>query len=146
MNILFIKFSLGFLIYAGINIGIAYWNNQTRLKRIKNKDLRQINHPVWAGIYAILCVPAYFIFHNIWFLIALVFLHISIFPVAYNLFSKLKPFNLSKTTSAITDRIMVALGLKNTALINVVGFLSAISLIIIAYLQNLKHSAFTDSK
>lgn len=106
-----------FLAWHGINIFIAWQNKQIVQKRIDHKDLTQIEHFWWGFGYLLICLPFYWVF-NLWFALALIPLHLSIFPVAYNDYRGLTPFNLSKTSKAITDKIMVRLGLQNTLLVN----------------------------
>ncbi len=121
---------IAWIAYCGINVFIAWVNRRIVEYREMVKNTKQINHPLWAAIYCAACLPMWFILHSWWFMGALVFLHISIFPVAFNRYSDLPAFNLSKTTTAITDKIMVKIGLKSTEAVNIGAFLLSIGLLI----------------
>ena len=105
-----------YIALMGVNIGIAAINVGVVADRIKVGDTRQINHFIWGLIYLAPCAPLYFINH--WLFYSVIPLHLSIFPVSYNLFRELPPFNLSKTSKALTDRFMVKIGLKSTETVN----------------------------
>lgn len=101
-----------FALYHGVNIFLGWQNKQTVQKRLDHHDLRQIEHFLWGLMYAALIIPWFWVY-DIWFVLALIPLHLSVFPVAYNLYRDLPAFNLSKTSKAITDRILVRMGLKS---------------------------------
>lgn len=110
------------VIFAVGNIGIAEWNDTVRRKRIANKNPKQIEH-FWYGLgYCILCGIPFCISRNYWELFSLLLLHLSVFPVSYNLFSGQPTFNLSKTSQALTDKIMVRIGLRSTEEVNIISF------------------------
>lgn len=123
------------LLFMLINSLIAESNDQTRRNRIKKGNKRQIEH-FWYGLgYGILCLIPFYISRNWWELISLLLLHISVFPVAYNVFGGLKPFNLSTTSDAITDKIMVKLGLKTTKWVNIITLILSIGLLFFQILK-----------
>jgi len=121
------------IIFVILNIVIAKSNDITRRKRIANKNSKQIEH-FWYGLgYGILCAIPCFLLKSYTELFSLSLLHISVFPVMYNIYSKLPIFNLSKTSKAITDRLMVKLGLKSTKWVNIIAFcLSLLSLVMLS--------------
>lgn len=103
-----------FLVYHGINILLAWQNKQIVQKRLNHKDLRQIEHFWWGLMYGALCLPWYWIHgYGIWYVLALVPLHLSIFAPAYNDYRGLETFNLSKSSKAILDRTLVKMGFKS---------------------------------
>ena len=114
--------------YALVNVALAGINSNIVKHRISTGDKNQINHVAWSFYYILLFTPMFFIFKNWYFIGGLILLHLSVFPVAYNLFMGLKPFNLSTTSKSITDRIMVKMGLKNSILVNVLAFIFSIAL------------------
>lgn len=120
-------------VYGAINIGFAEWNDAIRRKRILKKDPRQINHPLWAAFYCLVCTPMYLFFKD-WYLVgSVLLLHLSVFPVAYNRYADQPAFNLSKTSTAITDRLMVRAGLKSTEIVNIAAFFFSTSLLVISF-------------
>ncbi len=123
-----------FILYGGINISIAVWNKLIRDNRIRSGNPKQIEHPLWALGYALIIAPMWFAFHSVCFLFSLVLLHLSVFPVAYNLLTGVPAFHLSTTSKALTDRLMVKAGLKNTAIVNVGAFILSVGFLIIQYL------------
>ncbi len=118
------------VLFLFINVGLAWWNNKLRLQAIATKSNDAIQHG-WQGfLYFILCSVPFIASHFNWFFLAsLLLLHISIFPVAFNLYSGVPTFNLSKTSTALTDRFMVWLGLKDTEDVNICAM--ALSMILI---------------
>jgi hypothetical protein len=117
---------IGFVL---VNILIAKLNSDTVQARIDAKDTRQINHPLWAGAYALLCVPAYIFFREWYFIGSIILLHLSVFPVLFNIFRGNPAFYLSKTTTAVTDQFMVSLGLKSTEAVNILAVSASIFLL-----------------
>ena len=103
---------------------------------VLTKENSKILHGVWGFIYALICAIPFLIvdfnFKAVELYISLVLLHLSVFPVVYNSFMELPPFNLSKTTTALTDRFMVYIGLKNTAIVNIGAFIVSITLLILS--------------
>lgn len=118
------------LIYVGVNICIAELNDKTRRKRIANKTYKQINHPLWSAIYCALCAIPIYISRSWIEAISILLLHISIFPISFNVFSGQSTFNLSKTTTAWTDRMMVKMGLKSTEEVNIIAFCISVILMV----------------
>lgn len=118
-----------------INICIAELNDRTRRKRIAAKNTKQINHPLWAAIYCTLCAIPIYISRNWEEAISILLLHISVFPVAYNVFSGESTFNLSKTTTAWSDKFMVRIGLKSTEEVNIIAFCISVILLFIQLLN-----------
>lgn len=108
-----------FIIYVLINVLIAKINAATVAHRIAVKDTRQINHFAWGLYYAAACAVPLFWKVDLLLIASFVPLHLSIFPVFYNLFRGLYAFELSKTSNALTDKLMVKMGLKDTEVINV---------------------------
>ena len=98
--------------YHVVNIIIARINADTVQRRIDNRDAKQIEHGWWFLLYVVLCVPMGWAV-NWWFVGAVLCLHGSVFPVAYNSFRHLAPFNLSKTSKAVYDRTLVKMGFKD---------------------------------
>ena len=125
------------IIFVILNIVIAKSNDITRRKRIANKNSKQIEH-FWYGLgYGILCAIPYFLLKSYTELFSLLLLRISVFPVFYNFYSKLPIFNLSKTTTSITDRLMVKLGLTSTKWVNIIAFVLSIILLIYGYSRSI---------
>lgn len=119
-----------FLGFSAINIGIAEWNDTVRRRRIKNGNPKQIEH-FWYGLgYGILCGGVFYIFRSWTELGSILFLHISVFTVAYNRFSDNPAFNLSKTSKAITDKALVKIGLKSYAPVSIPAFAGSTALFI----------------
>lgn len=114
------------------NALIAYLNNVERVDHIHNSDTSQVNHPLWGFIYSILVFGEWFFNDKNYFIaVSILLQHISFFPVIYNLITDVPVFNLSKTSSALTDKLMVKIGLKNTAIVNIsFGLISFILLIL----------------
>lgn len=111
------------------NICLAEWNDTVRRKRIKNGNTKQIEH-FWYGLgYCVLCGGVFYISRSWWEFVSLILLHASIFPVSYNRFSDLPAFHLSTTSAAITDRVMVKLGLKSTEEVNIIAFCISVILL-----------------
>jgi hypothetical protein len=120
-----------FVLYHGINILIAWINDRIVTMRIANKNPNQINHFLWGAIYLATVIPIYFLFPKpAWLMGAIILLHLSIFPVSYNLFRGNAPFALSKTSNAVTDKFMVDVGLKDTEIVNIGAEIIAIVLVI----------------
>jgi len=117
------QFIIGFwLLFVLINILLAEWNNSVRLKRIANKNPKQIEH-FWYGLgYGILCAIPFYISRNYWQLFSLLLLHLNVFSVSYNLFSELPAFHLSLSTKSVTDRVMRAIGLKSIEEVAIISF------------------------
>lgn len=104
--------SLIFVGYHLVNIPLAYWNVEIVMNRIIDGNKKQIEHFWWGLGYAIICLPQYFLFGG-WFLIAIIIPHLTIFAPMYNHYRGFEPFTLSKTSSSLTDRFMVRIGLKD---------------------------------
>jgi hypothetical protein len=121
--------------YGGLNVLIAKMNSNTVASRIKAKDTRQINHPLWAGIYAVLCVPTFLFIHSWLFVGAVVLLHLSVFPVAFNRYRGNPAFYLSTTTTSFTDRIMDDMGFKSTEAVNILAFAGSILLTVLTIMK-----------
>lgn len=118
-----------YILFIAINILLAYQNNYVRLKRIKERNTKQIEHTLYGLAYLIICLIPVFIlgYSTHWFLLgSLLLLHISIFPVMFNSFAGTSSFNLSKTSTAFTDKLMVKIGLKNTEDVNIIAALISI--------------------
>jgi len=117
-----------------INVSMAWLHNQLRLAAIK-KGTKAISHGWWGLLYCGLCsIPLIWI-HDFYFVGSLVMVHLSAFPVALNTFAGIYPFSLSKTSTAITDRMMVSLGLKDTEIVNVAAQLVSFTLLLISILK-----------
>lgn len=104
--------SLIFIGYHIVNIPLAYWNVEIVIDRIINGNKKQIEHFWWGLGYALICIPQYFLFGG-WFLFAILIPHLTIFAPAYNYYRGFPLFNLSKTSSSLTDRILVKAGFKD---------------------------------
>lgn len=132
------KTSFIILVWIGFaigNIALAEWNNTARLHRIATNNPKQIEH-FWYGLgYGILCGGIFYISRNYWELFSLLLLHISVFPIAFNLFCELPAFHLSKTSAAKTDQIMVKMGLKSTEWVNLSAFLISIAFVVLQILK-----------
>jgi hypothetical protein len=119
------------LAFCGINTGIAWWNDHVRRVRIRIGDPRQIEH-FWYGLgYCLLVAAAWYFSRSWWQIGALLPLHLSVFTVAYNLYSDNPPFNLSKTSKALTDRFLVWLGFKSYEVVAVAAFILSIVFLIL---------------
>ncbi len=125
---------LVFLAYHGLNVFLGWQNKQVVQKRLNHKDLRQIEHFWWALAYCIGCSPMYWCY-NLWFAIAILFPHLSIFGPAYNLYRGFAAFNLSKTSKATTEMIMVRIGLKDTETVCIIAEVIAVILFTISFLK-----------
>jgi len=104
-----------FVVYHFVNIFLGWQNKQVVQKRLNHKDLRQIEHFAWGAMYGALCLPWYWIPGHgwgIWYVLALVPLHLSVFAPAYNDYRGLAPFNLSLTSKSIIDKTLVKMGFK----------------------------------
>jgi hypothetical protein len=130
-----------FLMFIGVNAGIAFLNNEERLANIADKITTQVNHVGWTVVYLGLMVMIILTvglvsrwpLHVFEFLgSAILFQRLSIFPVFYNLFAKLPPFNLSRTTTALTDQLLVDVGFKNSAFINILMFVLSLGFLYLA--------------
>jgi hypothetical protein len=130
-----------FLLFVAINAGIAFLNNQERLANIADNVTTQVNHALWTLTYIVLVsivlLTAGLIegwpLHVFEFLAAAIIAQrLSIFPVFYNLFAKLPPFNLSRTTTALTDQLLVDVGFKNSAFINILMFVLSLGFLYLA--------------
>lgn len=117
-----------YALFVFINLIIADVNNQKRLSNIASGNTAQINHYFWSGLYLVLVAAMWFPFHNWFYIGGLILQRLGVFPVLYNLEAKLPPFNLSKTSDAITDRALVKLGFKNSFLINAAALVGSIVL------------------
>lgn len=127
------KYILIYIGFVGLNVLIAWVNNQTRQRRLNHHNYKQICHPAWGFYYCCACLVPYVFLHSpvimhiwiipikmIWALpIALLFQHLCFFPVAWNVLAETPSiFFLSRTSSAWTDKIMVRIGLKSTEIVN----------------------------
>ena len=115
---------LSYIFLIALNILLAYSNNKVRLKRIKEKNYKQIEHFWYALVYTVLCLGlsgGYRI--NPYHFVSFLLLHLSIFPCAYNVFYGNPVFYLSKTSEALTDRVMVKIGLKDTKGVNLTALI-----------------------
>lgn len=120
-----------FVIFIIINIVIASINNKLRLKAIAENKTDAIKHGWWALGYGILCALPFLFTHSWLQFISLGMLHLSIFPVSYNLFAKLPTFNLSKTSSSLIDKLQVSLGFQNSEFINALSLILSVVLLTI---------------
>lgn len=107
-----LNITLIYIAYHIANILIAKWNAVIVANRIKRGNPKQIEHGWYFIGYVVLCAPMYW-FINIWFAGAVLCLHGSVFPVAYNLLRGITPFNLSKTSKSKYDRTLVRIGFKD---------------------------------
>lgn len=132
--------SAGFIIGAWglfffVNIAIAEWNDTVRRKRIKKGNLKQIEH-FWYGLgYCLLCSGVFYISRSWIELLSILLLHISVFTVSYNRFSDLPAFNLSRTSKAITDRLLVRLGFRSYEFVAVSAFCISVTLFILQFFK-----------
>lgn len=94
-----------------------------------------IRHGWWAAAYgALIAIP--YLFFKDWLLVgSLALLHLSVFPVVYNIKAGLPAFFLSKTTTALTDRLMVWIGLTSTEIVNFLALAGSILLLILSIKQ-----------
>lgn len=119
--------------FLGINILWAIING------IITRDNKKTYHG-WSGaLYTIVCIiPFLFQLKNPNYLeiglqfLSFVFLHASVFAVAYNFERNLPLFNLSKTTTSLFDRFQVYIGLKSSKLVNIGAFIISITLLILS--------------
>lgn len=118
-------------LFVAICILTAEWNDSIRRKRIKDGNPKQIEHFWWFFAYCILCSGVFYISHN-WIQIgSILLLRASVFPVSYNMYAGLAPFNLSKTSKAIFDRLQVRLGLESSEEVNIIAFCISVILLFI---------------
>lgn len=122
---------LTWLGFNALNIVIAEWNDHVRRVRIRLGDPRQIEH-FWYGLgYGLLCGGAWYISRSWIGFFSILLLHISVFTVAYNRFSDNPAFNLSRTSKALTDRLLVKLGFKSYEVVAVSAFCISVVLFIL---------------
>ena len=119
------------VLFVLICIVTAEWNVSIVKKRIKNGNPNQIEHGLWFAGYCALCAAIFYISLNWIEVISLLCLRASVFPVSYNLFDGLPPFNLSKSSKSIFDRTQVNLKLKSSEEVNIIAF--CISIVLMAY-------------
>ena len=118
-----------YLFFIALNIGMADLHHNLILKAI-DKKTKAISHGWWALLYATLCaIPAY-LFHSYYLFGALGLIHLSVFPVAFNRYQGLDDYHLSATTTAITDRAMRWIGLKDTKIVNYLAELIGVAFLI----------------
>ena len=127
MNILWV-FIL-YIAFHGLNILIAWWNKQTVQYRLDHGIAKDIEHPIYGTGYFLVCASQYFVV-NWQFVVAILWLHLSIFPVFYNEFRDEPTFFLSKDSRAVTDKLMVQAGLKNTKAVNIIAHILSIAFFI----------------
>lgn len=117
------------VVFALGNICIAEWNNTVRLKRIANKNPKQIEHFWYALGYCILCGIVFYVSRNYWELASLLLLRSSVFAVAYNKFSDLPAFHLSISTTSWWDRLLRTIGLKSIEEVAIISFCISVTLV-----------------
>lgn len=117
------------VIFAVGNVAVAEWNNSVRLKRIANKNPKQIEHGLYAAGYTLLCLVIFYISRNYWELTSLLLLRVGLFAIAYNKFSGNPGFYLSPTTSSRWDQLLRKIGFKSIEAVAIISF--ALSLIFI---------------
>lgn len=125
-----LKIWLAYGVFLLINLGIAILNRNQRRNNLKTGNPKQINHPLWAGTYLALMIPIWIITHNYWLIGGIILQHLWFFGPLFNILIGTPPFNLSKTTTALTDRIMVKLGFKSTEKVMLLAFCVSIGLLI----------------
>lgn len=113
---------------------IFAWENFLVWKyRHKTGNPKQIEHTIYGAVYAAICAAMFLKYpiqdwHSWLLYLSLLLQHISTFPVIYNRYRDNPWFFLSTTTSAKTDQLMVKLGLKDTAVVNILAFIISIIL------------------
>jgi hypothetical protein len=98
--------------YHAANILIAKWNVHTVFTRMANGNPKQIEHFWYFAGYCLICAPQVYLV-NLWLAGSVLCLHGSIFPVAYNCYRGLAPFNLSKISKSKYDKLLVRIGFKD---------------------------------
>jgi hypothetical protein len=117
--------------FAALNIGIAWWNDHVRRVRIRLGDPKQIEH-LWYGLgYSLLCGGVWYRSRSWIDFFSILLLHISVFTIAYNRFSDNPAFNLSRTSKALSDRLLVSLGFKSYEFVAVSAFCISVVLFIL---------------
>lgn len=91
-----------YLLAIALQLLIAYINNEERLRDIKAGITTQVNHTLWLAIWTVPCI--FLAVYNIRLAVSIWLLHGCVFPVFFNIMSKLPAFNLSVTTTAKYDR------------------------------------------
>lgn len=115
-----------YLVFIAINVGMAKLHNWLRIRAIQNGK-KAISHGWWGLIYGGMCALAFS--YGVSFISSIVLLHASIFPVAFNIYSKLPAFHLSLTSTALFDRALVKLKFNDTEAVNVIAQLLSIGLL-----------------
>jgi len=121
---------MAYILYLFVNAGIAILNRDEREHNLRHRINKQINHFIWGGIYIALMIPAWFIIHSWWFILAITLQHLWFFAPLFNILIGMPVFNLSKTSSALTDRALVALGFKSTEKVILATFIISVVLLI----------------
>lgn len=119
-----------YIVWLVLNIAIAWLHNQLRINAIA-AGRKAISHGWWALVYAAIClVPMHWLLDWKYYL-ALILLHLSVFPAALNSFFGVDLFHLSVTSTALTDRFMVKVGLTDTAAVNTIALFASILLMVL---------------
>lgn len=93
-------------IFIIINVVMARYESYLRRKDIQNGTTGAIKHWLWALIYGLLCVIAFFVSDKNYVLIlSLLTARKPVFDICFNLFNGLPAFYESTTTSSIVDKI-----------------------------------------
>jgi hypothetical protein len=121
------------VVYILGNVALGRWHGYLRTRAVAKGQTIAIRHGWWGLLYAGLCAIPVVWSHSWYEYGSLILLHLSIFPVTYNLASGISMFNLSKTSTAITDRLMVWTGLKDTEVVNISAMVASGILLIIHY-------------
>lgn len=93
-------------IFIFINIAMARYEAYLRRWDILHGTTGSIKHWIWALVYTLFGVIAFFIVDKNWYLFTSLFVvRIPVFNISFNLFNGLPAFYKSSTTSSLVDKI-----------------------------------------
>jgi hypothetical protein len=87
--------------FIGINMGMAKLEAYIKKENIQYN----IKHGWWLFAYVLLMFPAVYFTDNYWIILMLVLVRGVIFDFSFNIYRGFAPDYISKTTTAITDKI-----------------------------------------
>lgn len=117
-----------YILFAAINILMAAIHDAIRRHEISIARFRPIHHGYWAAGYLLatgLLWPAWPL------MIAVILQRLALFPLAFNFFAEKPLFNLSKTSKALTDRLLLWVGFRSTEIVTIVALVLSIVLLTI---------------